>query len=125
MTKDFSHQDLRGKSFKGQDLIGADLEFGQQERREFLLRDALGQGVDAELVLIDCPPGLGLLTLNGLGAARTARVQTLKAESTVATNTIKDPERIVPVSSTLKAPGEHIQYTVPAYAIQVIEFDRK
>jgi uncharacterized protein YjbI with pentapeptide repeats len=24
MPKDFSHQDLRGKSFKGQDLTGAD-----------------------------------------------------------------------------------------------------
>ena len=51
------------------DLIGADLEFGQTERREFLLRDALAQGSDADLVFIDCPPGLGLLTLNGLIAA--------------------------------------------------------
>ncbi|WP_297370367.1 ParA family protein [Acidocella sp.] len=51
------------------DLIGADLEFGQTERREFLLRDTLDQALDADLVLIDCPPGLGLLTLNGLVAA--------------------------------------------------------
>ena len=51
------------------DLIGTDLEFGQTERREFLLRDALQAGCDAEVVLIDCPPGLGLLTLNGLVAA--------------------------------------------------------
>ena len=51
------------------DLIGADLEFAQTERREFLLRDALAQGCDADIVFIDCPPGLGLLTLNGLIAA--------------------------------------------------------
>lgn len=51
------------------DLIGADLEFGQQERREFLLRDALAQGCDADVVFIDCPPGLALLTLNALVAA--------------------------------------------------------
>jgi chromosome partitioning protein len=51
------------------DLIGADLEFGQEERREFLLRDALAQGSNVDLIFIDCPPGLGLLTLNGLVAA--------------------------------------------------------
>jgi chromosome partitioning protein len=51
------------------DLIGADLEFGQVERREFLLRDVFEPGIDADLVLIDCPPGLGLLTLNGLVSA--------------------------------------------------------
>ena len=51
------------------DLIGADLEFGQMEGREFLLREALRDGCDADVVFIDCPPGLGLLTLNGLVAA--------------------------------------------------------
>ncbi|HTQ70354.1 MAG TPA: ParA family protein [Acidocella sp.] len=51
------------------DLIGADLEFGQQERREFMLRDALAQGCDADVIFIDCPPGLALLTLNALVAA--------------------------------------------------------
>ena len=51
------------------DLIGADLEFGQTDQREFLLRTALAQGCNADIVFIDCPPGLGLLTLNGLIAA--------------------------------------------------------
>jgi chromosome partitioning protein len=51
------------------DLIGADLEFGNTERREFMLRDALLNQNDVDIVFIDCPPGLGLLTLNGLVAA--------------------------------------------------------
>ncbi len=61
------------------DLIGADLEFSQTPRREFLLRDALAQGSEADIIFIDCPPGLALLTLNALVAADSVLVP-LQAE---------------------------------------------
>ena len=51
-------------------LTGATVEFIDAERREFLLRgivDALRPRFD--FLFIDCPPSLGLLTLNGLVAA--------------------------------------------------------
>jgi chromosome partitioning protein len=52
------------------DLVGADLEFAQAKRREFLLRDAIGStNPEADIIFLDCPPGLGLLTLNALVAA--------------------------------------------------------
>jgi chromosome partitioning protein len=52
------------------ELAGAEIELVDLERREARLRDALA-GVDAEydFVLIDCPPSLSLLTLNGLCSA--------------------------------------------------------
>ena len=66
------------------------------------------------------------INLNGLGnTARTAHVETLKAATTWATNTIADPKRIVPVSSVLKLKGEHVPYTLPAYTIQVLEIELK
>jgi alpha-L-arabinofuranosidase len=66
------------------------------------------------------------INLNGLGnAAHTARVETLKANTTWATNSITDPKRIAPVGSTLTVKGERIPYTVPAYSIQVVQIDLK
>ena len=52
------------------ELAGAEVELVALERREHRLRDALALvQADYDFVLIDCPPSLSLLTLNGLCAA--------------------------------------------------------
>jgi chromosome partitioning protein len=54
------------------DLAGSEVELVAVERREFRLKSALAEAPifgRFRVILLDCPPGLGLLTLNALVAA--------------------------------------------------------
>lgn len=52
------------------DLVATELDLSDEDRREFRLRDALDSvRDDYDYILIDSPPSLGLLTINGLTAA--------------------------------------------------------
>ncbi len=51
-------------------LVGAEIELVSLPNREYALKNAINSIRDKfEYILIDCPPSLGLLTLNGLTAA--------------------------------------------------------
>jgi chromosome partitioning protein len=52
------------------DLSGAEVELSSVAGREFLLREALADLQGFDYVLLDCPPSLGLLTLNALTTAQ-------------------------------------------------------
>jgi chromosome partitioning protein len=52
------------------ELAGAEIELVSMFSRELRLKQALAEAVDDyDFILIDCPPSLGLLTINGLAAA--------------------------------------------------------
>lgn len=53
------------------DLSGAEMELINEAGREYILRELINQVVDDyDYVVIDCPPSLGLLTLNALTSSQ-------------------------------------------------------
>jgi chromosome partitioning protein len=57
------------------DLAGAEIELVDVERREFKLKNALASVEENyDYIIVDCPPSLGLLTLNALTAVRSLLV---------------------------------------------------
>jgi len=53
------------------DLSGAEMEFANEPAREMILKNALQKFYDDyDYILIDCPPNLGLLTLNAFTAVK-------------------------------------------------------
>ncbi len=53
------------------DLVGAEIELSDAKDREFILRDIVKRvQSEYDYILIDCPPSLGLITINALCAAK-------------------------------------------------------
>ncbi len=56
-------------------LVGAEIEMVELPKRETILKEALREVYEIyDYILIDCPPSLGLLTLNALTAANSVLI---------------------------------------------------
>lgn len=65
------------------------------------------------------------IKFDGATLAQNGKLVMLKALSTEATNTIDQPQNIVPVESRLRNVGSDLHYNAPAYSIQVIQVDER
>ena len=61
----------------------------------------------------------------GTKLAGDAKLITLSANSTQATNTIAHPDQVVPVETALHNVASHLSHSVPAFSIQVIQFTQQ
>jgi chromosome partitioning protein len=101
-------------------LVGAEVELVDYTRREFRLREALAQYRQQgrfTFVLIDCPPSLGLLTLNALVAADGVLVP-LQCEFYAL-------EGITALMRTVEAVRRQLNTAIKLYGIILTMFDRR
>ena len=63
------------------------------------------------------------LALPGSHPAANAKLVRLSAPDTQTTNTIDDPNRLVPVESSVHNVSSNFSVTLPPYSIQVIQFE--
>ncbi|MGA8043520.1 MAG: alpha-L-arabinofuranosidase C-terminal domain-containing protein, partial [Terracidiphilus sp.] len=64
------------------------------------------------------------IDLSGAKVASTAKLVSLSAPDTQATNSIDDPERIIPVGSTVQVSSQ-FSHTLPPFSIQVVQLDEQ
>lgn len=90
---------------------------------EYPILDAVAgvDGDDLALVVVHRGSGVGdvetRLDLGGAVAADSARVTTLAADSMAAENTLEDPERVIPETTTACVDDDTLQLTVPEYGL--------
>ena len=66
------------------------------------------------------------LDIQGIaGVASKGTAITLKAVSTEDTNSITEPHKIVPVTTSIKGLGKHCEQSFPAYSITVLQIQGK
>lgn len=100
------------------DLSGSELGLTQRLGRESVLKRELAKLTGYDLVIIDCPPSLGLLTLNGLTAADGEIIPTLPAASD-----LRGVRLFLDTINRIKTDG--LNPDLELIGVLVVQFDRR
>jgi len=109
----------------GTEVVGSELKDAQggaaPDRLFYSVTRDAGK-VYLKLVNASSAPQVLKISLDGVkSVAGSAKLISLSAGTTAATNSIDDPRRVVPVESTVKGVGKELTRTVPGYSIEVLE----
>jgi alpha-L-arabinofuranosidase len=108
----------------GTEIVASNLEGGGPRLFQCVTRDS--ERVYLKVVNATSTPQEIEIKLSGAEHVKpTARLITLSAHSTGATNTIREPANIVPVSGTISGVRPDFHHTFAPYSINVIEFEAK
>ena len=108
-------------SHVGTEVLGADLQGGGDRLFTSVTRDPAKGVVYVKLVNASSAKQDVKITLSGAREVKgSAKLISLSAATTAATNSIADPKRVVPVESSVKVGKEFVR-TVPGYSVEVFE----
>ncbi len=112
-------------SHLGDQTVASKLEAAGPKLFYSVTRDTAKKRLYLKLVNAASTPQPVEIDFAGATLATKGKLISLSAESTQATNTIDQPDAIIPVETTLNVIGNHLHRTLPAYSIQLIEVDER
>ena len=110
-------------SYLGDHTLGSELQNAGPKFFYSITANAAKKRLYLKLVNGESSPQPVDIDLTGAKLAPTAKLVTLSAKDTQATNSIDHPQQIVPVESALHYVSAHLHHIMPGYSIQVIEFE--
>ena len=109
-------------SHVGTEILGSDLQGAGDRLFCSVTRDSAKGVVYLKLVNASSAKQNLKISLDGAKDVKgTAKLISLSAGTTGATNSISDPKRVVPVETTVKGVGKEFTRTVPGYSVEVLE----
>jgi alpha-L-arabinofuranosidase len=112
-------------SYVGDHTLGSKVEGGGGKFFYSITGNSAKKRLYLKLVNGESVPQPVDIDLNGAKLAPTAKLITLSAHDTQATNSIDHPDQIAPVNSTVQNVGGKVHHVMPAYSIEVIEFQEQ